>query len=241
MGTYYGGVAFGNGQINVIANIIMNDSQQILFAERLWSTNNSCPDISCMGASGASGTGMSALVNSKMLSSWPAMGGYMVDKTGANPGPQPYIGYDSATITTGAWDNGCYSILGYTGEMYRFIFSVNSRNYVSYWFRSGTCTGGTTYNFASDSTDTSQIKHPIVKIAAAINKATGQVPTGATIWSVGLPYYDSNGLSASSITYDASGGQAIYISTFSSDLTTAPVNFCHMRSSTTIECNFGSS
>ena len=77
MAIYYGGVAYENAQPSVFADIIMNEANQILQAERMWSSIHSCSDISCMGAGGTSGTGMSALVNDKELSEWPTMGGHM--------------------------------------------------------------------------------------------------------------------------------------------------------------------
>jgi len=84
MAIYYGGLAYENQQINTIANTIMNEAQQIGTAERLWSSNNGCGDMSCQPggniSSGgvwqerASGTGISALVNGGELSNWRPIG-----------------------------------------------------------------------------------------------------------------------------------------------------------------------
>jgi hypothetical protein len=135
-GAYYGGQAFEQGQINSIANSIVSESQQILQAERLWSVNNNQPDISGMNSpttsngvtyfaiGNASGAGISALIDSKILAEWPPMGGPL-----APPAPASGLIGDSAN------DYGCYNFSGYQGRIGRMIFAYHNSNYVRGWPR----------------------------------------------------------------------------------------------------------
>ena len=255
-GAYYGGQAYQNAQINAVANSIMNEAQQILYAERMWSTNNNQPDISGMGTAGASGTGMSMLVNQKELSEWPSLAGnsiaYAIGLT--NPGPQPWISALSeyGTVATGSNDFGCYSISGYYGRILRAMFSYNGGNYVFYeiginYPYSGTCQN-LVGSFASSTTDVSQANHPMVKIAKAINAAMNQIAANAntgTMSYVGLPYYPTGSTSATETTiYDESGTQASHVMFDANG--TLQTNYCYMEppsggTNTSINCVFGPS
>ena len=57
MAIFYGGVAYENAQVNAMADAIMNDSQQLLQAARLWSSLNGYSDISGMGTAQTGGHG----------------------------------------------------------------------------------------------------------------------------------------------------------------------------------------
>jgi len=256
-GAYYGGVAYENAQINATANTIMNEAQQILQAERMWATNNNQPDISGMGTAGASGTGMSALVNGKELSEWPSFGGTMGTSASpslTNPGPQPTFG--SQTVTTSTYDDGCYNIRGYAGPFRRIPFSYNNGNYVLYEFDGNfpyapPCNS---YNglFVTAITDVSQINHPIVKIAKAINAALNQIPTNANTASmayIGLPYQPIGSTPATG-TWDTStyfaSPQGNYSRIWLDPNGTLQSNYCYLENLATVTvhgifCVFGPS
>ncbi len=250
MGIYYGGVAYENAQINATANAIMNEAQQILNAERLWSTNNNQPDISGMGTAGASGTGMSMLVSSKVLSTWPSFAGTIgVSGYLSNPGPQPYIGSSqtAGNITTGTFDWGCYNIGGYAGKLVRSIFSYNNENFVTYdFYQNNPYTGPcqtNNGNFSSSTTDISQANHPIVKITKAINAAMNQIPANANLATmpyIGLPYYPSGSTQGNvPAIYDPSAWVSNKIMFDPSG--TLQTNYCYLYSGYIIVCVFGPS
>ncbi len=251
MGVYYGGVAYENAQINALANAIMNDANQLLGAARVWSSVNGYQDISGMGTAGAAGTGIAALVSGGQISQWPTLPDGLEGTTGSpwKPGPPS---------TLGPGDSGCYAINGYSASMSRGLFAYNSGIYVVYVFGSSTgvpCWGGnkTATTFTSSSSDITQVNHPIVRIAKAINTATGQTDPGADMSAmpyIGLPqaqqffaqwpwmnsapgtlYDDTGGLASSTIRYDAVKN-------------VVPSNFCYLvnySSTTQIICVFGPS
>ena len=254
MAIYYGGVAYEQGQTDAIANAIMNDSQQMLTAERLYASIHGCQDISCMWIYGAStaGTGISGLVADKELSTWPRIstfnttpetetGQHYADASGAWAGAPP---------ANASFDDSCSQIGGYSSESLRVVFSVNGQNYVSYWLNGGPCDVGTDV-LAADAADASHKNNPVVKVATAINKATGQVPTGATMWAVGLPIGTGSYLDASLITYSAISNdphtsEQNSFNTFSGSTKTIPTNFCYIGqhagfASPSIICVFGPS
>jgi hypothetical protein len=207
MSVFYGGTAYQNAQVNVVADAIMSEANQILQAERMWSTLNNQPDISGMGGEGFCNTGMSMLVKSKALAEWPSFAGTIgVSTSLTNPGPQP-TGCTN-TQATSAYDNGCYNIGGWYGGLIRTMFSIYNQNYVAYLFVMNLHTppcGNAVGAFASTTTDTSRINHPMIQVALAINNAMGQVPANANMTSLGLPY-PPTGSTPLSTAYDESGG-----------------------------------
>ena len=211
MGIYYGGVAYGNAQVNAIASTIMNDATQLLVAERLWATNHNCPDISCMGTAGTSGTGISALINDKELSTWPSLGGFVTNAAGTKGGPQPWIGAPGAagTVSTGAYDLGCYSLNGSKGFFSRFLFAYQSKNYVAYAFAANIpyTAPCNTINTSSDYTSANAANDPAVLIAGIINKTYGLSDKNMPVTALpnGL-YVPNDSILVSPQIYDASGG-----------------------------------
>jgi hypothetical protein len=192
MGVFYGGTAYQNAQINTYASAIIASSQQILAAERLWATNNNQPDVSGMpnpqtvanGVTyfnqGDTNTGIALLISGGYLSSVPTSGGL--------------IGTPWTPI--GAQVEGCYNIQGYQGIVLITPFAYKSGNYVIYQIYinvpyNGNCFGGANGVFASSTTDVSQINHPIVKIAKAVNNTLQQISSSANMSYmpyIGLPY-----------------------------------------------------
>ena len=246
MGIYYGGIAYKNARINVTANAIVNEAQQILLAERMWSNNNGQSDISGMGAAGSSGTGMSMLVNQHYLTTWPFVSSLI---------PRPFPIHGGNTLTTGTCDRASsysagYNIGGYTGDYQRVMFSWKNGNYVAYiLYQNASVNGG---QFASSTSDVSQINHPIVQIAKAINAATGQVSlTAKTSSAIGVPTpgigWNGNEITWNPPPYDTSGyADADGEYTLFLDASGALMsNACYMNGSTTInidiECVFGPS
>ena len=255
MGIYYGGMAYRNAQIDAVAATIVTEANQILQAERMYSGIHGCPDISCMWPTywiSTVGTGMSELVSDKELSAWPPMGGTMYsDDALDNPGPQPaYAGAsDSAvqgSMTTGSFDNGCYSFTGYTGRLMRWLLAVSGQNYVIYDFSGSTCATGADI-FATNAADVTHKNNPTVKVAAAINKATGAVPAGATMWALGLPHAAGPYLNSLLVGYDSTSlnphnDDSNWFPTFSSNTATLIGNFCFLEEGEiSIMCIFGPS
>ena len=236
MAAFYGGTAYSNYQINATANAIMNEAQQILQAERMWSTNNNQPDISGMGTAGASGTGMSMLVASGTLTTWPALaGGIGMSTSLTNPGPQPYIqGVGSTTTATGVFDYGCWSIQGYDGKLLRIPFANNGSNYVLYMFNVNSPTASPCTTTSGSWNVAGMVSHPIVLIAKAINTALNQGVKGSTQAS-GLPAVPNNNAAPSYMTYP---GITVYFQDAGD--TAVNSNLC-FTAVTSIICVFGPS
>lgn len=242
VGAYYAGAAFENAQIDEIANAIMNEANQILVAERLWSVNNGQPDVSGMPNGSIVGAGityldpngtsgaMGLLVAGKELAEWPSIGGPL-----APPSP------NTGNILTSSGDlDACYSLADAKGPLYRFLFAYKNGNYVQYSFHindpyNGNCTttSGTLNGlFSSSTTDTSEAKHPIVLIAKAINKRLNQISSSAdtsTVPYVGLPQSPTGGNGYGTIILDTNGS--------------IQTNYCYILSGATmwLACTFGPS
>jgi hypothetical protein len=160
MAIFYGGAALLSGNIQATANAIINESQQLLLAERMWSANNGQQDISsmpaftttygletipeslCFASPTPPPVGISQFVFSSSLTGWPslagAIGGY---RSGSSvvigPAPDCYT-YGATSFTVGlresSGDYGCYTIGGYSGQLQRYVLAYNGSNYVVYEF-----------------------------------------------------------------------------------------------------------
>ena len=98
----------------------------------------------------------------------------------------------------------------------------------------------------SSTTDVSQINHPIVKIAKAINAAMNQIPANADLTAmpyIGLPYPQVGFTLGNSAIYDTSATLALTRIAFDSN-GVLQTNYCYLSApppNDSISCVFGPS